>query len=87
MANVREENIVSEDTIRYMLRELSNTSRVDPKYIQQKAITNEAMVELCLQLMETNQEQGNHIAKLIPHIEALTKLLSLNGTIAPLQKE
>ena len=38
-------------------------------------MANEAMVELCQQLMNTNQEQGKKIAKLITQIESLTKLL------------
>ena len=49
--------------------------------------TNEAMVELCQQLTETNQEQGKRILKLIAHIKMLTKLLTSNRTKAPLQKE
>ena len=33
VANVRETNIVSEDSIRNMLKELSNTSKVDQEHI------------------------------------------------------
>ena len=48
---------------------------------------NYAMVELCQQLTETNQEQGNKIIKLITYIEAITKILVSNGHKAPPQEE
>ena len=52
---MREKNIVSEDTIKDMFEELGDTSKLDQKHIQQMATKNEKMVELCQQLMETNQ--------------------------------
>ena len=41
-----------------MFEELGDTSKVHQKHIQQMETTNEAMVELCQQLMEIKQEHG-----------------------------
>ena len=49
--------------------------------------TNEAMVELCQKIMETNQDQGKKAAKLISQIGALTNILASNGTRAPPKEE
>ena len=70
-----------------MFEELSDTSRVYQQKIQQTKTMNYAMVELCQQLTETNQEQGNKIIKLITYIEAITKILVSNGHKAPPQEE
>ena len=85
--NVREKSIFSKDNIKDMFEKFRDTSRVDQKQIQKMAMTNEAMVELCLQLMNTNHDQVKKVAKLISPIEALTKILASNITRAPPQED
>ena len=53
-------------------------SKVYKEQMKHMATTNESMVELCQQLIATNQEQWNYIAKLITQIEALAQLLASN---------
>ena len=70
-----------------MFEELRYTSMLYQYKIQQMTTTNEAIVELWQRLTKKNQEQGNQIEKLISQIEALTKILSSNGSRVSQQEE
>ena len=65
---MRKTTIDSEDSIRDMIEELSDKSRMNQEKTQHMATTDEAMVELCQQFTDTNLEQGKQITKLIIQI-------------------
>ena len=62
---MREKNIITEDSIRDVFEEFSETSRVDQEQIHKITATNEAMVELCHKLTDMSREQLKQIRKIV----------------------
>ena len=57
-ANVADKSEIESDKLKNYLDGLSNSTRSDKEQMNQMASTNEAMVELCQQLIEAKIQQG-----------------------------
>ena len=78
--NMADKIEMESDKLKNYLDGLSDATRADKEQMNQMALTNKAIVELCQQLTEAKIQQGKQITELILQVAKLTKLLTEKNT-------
>ena len=79
-SNMADKIEMESDELKNYLDGLSDATRADKEQMNQMALTNKAIVELCQQLIEAKIQQGKQITELILQVAKLTKLLTEKNT-------